>query len=379
MPQGRAYISSRYQEYRAIDTSALQTEVVLKQLVVLDQLLREVARGDLQVALIQKLAAQLIDQQQDRKLGRIWTSARKIQQYGQILAELLHQHPRLDLKQALAVPVVTSLTNDAESLALTTDRITGNESTVPDVFQRAAAKLRDRTISLIKHIAILKNLWGEQRASLMLEQRAAQVRTVKPKRSRVLFDEADVQISTVLEKFREKGWKVDLRQRDSTVEANEPDTFELSLSLLNRIKQPAIKLLAADSPMGLVRFPVVIQVNTKLSEHLIRLCTDPTVGYNLYVVFGGYVAIDNVLTLGIRQDLALAQTRTGDLQLNLTRFAENLSSVTQRFPEFSTMMPQLQPVQPARVNRQHYYTLLLPKGTLGESHHAIVDWTFLTA
>jgi hypothetical protein len=151
------------------------------------------------------------------------------------------------------------------------------------------------------------------------------------------------------------------------------------LALLERIRCPAGKLLQAEQTSGLVRFPVVLRVNAKLSDHLIKLCTCQAVGYNLYIVFGGYVAIDNALALGIRQDVATRQTDHGDLQLDITRFSEKLPQMSDRFPELAPVVKELQPVQPARINRQHYYTLLLPRGTIGESRHVIGDWTFLTA
>ena len=379
MNQGRAHISSRYQEYPAVDNSTLQAEAIPRQLAVLDRALLLVSRCDRRVEIIQRQVDRPGLLQQDRRMGRVWTAAREIQRYGQDLVELLQQYPRLALKQETAGPVATLMVNDAEALALTVDRTTSQPPATDDAAARATAKLQDRTISLVKHVAILKSLLGEHRASLMLEQRAGQIRK-KPRYTRALFDEPDTQISTVLERFREKGWKVDLRQRDEDPEQhNKQDAFDLSLALLERIKRPVSGLLSGKQSSGVLRFPVVLRVNSRLSDHLIKLCTSPSVGYNLYVVFGGYVAIDNVVALGVRHDLVEVDTKNKCPQLDFNRFIHCIPKAMAQYPEMTNIFQELQPVQPARLSRQYYYTLMLPHGTLGESRHAISDWTFLTA
>jgi len=379
MHQGRAYISSRYQEYPAVDNSTLLSEAIPRQLAVLDRALKLVARCDQRVELIQKQTAIPRLVQNDGKLGKVWKAAREIQKYGNVLLGLLQQYPRLDLKQQTAEPTITTMVNDAEALALDTDRLTAQPVTTEAAVTRGTAKLHDRTISLVKDIAIIKSLFGEHRASLMLEQRARQATLVRPKRSRALFDEPEVQISSVLERFKEKGWKVDLRQRDNEVKQEGLDAFDLSLLLLERIKQPASGLLERNQPSGVLRFPVVLRVKSKLSDHLIKQCTSPSVGYNLYVVFGGYIAIDNVVAVGVRHDLVEVESRNNSPQLDFTKFVKYLPNTITKYPEMSDMFQELRPVHPARLAHQHYYTLMLPHGTLGESRHAIGDWTFLTA
>jgi hypothetical protein len=384
MNQGRAHISSRYQEYPAVDTSTLLAEAIPRQLAVMDRALKLVARCDRRVDLIQHQVDRPGLVQHDGRMAKVWRASREIQRYGSSLLTLLQQYPRLDLKQSVAEPVVTALTNEAEALALGTDRLTAQPATTETAVARGNEKLHNKTISLIKNVAILKGLLGEHRASLMLEQRARQASIIKPKRSRALFDESSEQsssvlVSSVLERFKEKGWKVDLRQRDSEVKPDELDAFDLSLSLLDKIKQPASGLLQKNQTSGVLRFPVVLRVNSRLSDHMIKLCTSPSVGYNLYVVFGGYVAIDNVIALGIRHDLVEVESKDNCPQLDFARFLRRLPNAMAQHPEMSAQLQELQPVQPTRLAHQHYYTLMLPHGTLGESRHAIGDWTFLTA
>jgi hypothetical protein len=379
MHQGRAHISSRYQEYPAVDTSTLLAEAIPRQLAALDRALKLVARCDRRVDLIQRQVNRAGLVQQDRRLGKVWQAAREIQKYVNDLSVLMQRYPRLDLKQKSIEPVATTTSNDAEALALDTDRITAQPPVTADAVARWSERLLNKTLPLIKDVAVLKSLLGEHRASVMLEQRARQADITKPRRVRALFDEPEIQISTVLERFKEKGWKVELRQRDQEVPQSDMDAFDLSLSLLDRIKQPAAGLLPKTQKSGMLRFPVVLRVNSRLSDHLIKLCTSQEVGYNLYVVFGGYVAIDNVVALGIRRDLVEVESKKNYPQLDFSRFLRFLPGTIEQYPEMSELFQELQPVHPTRLAQQHYYTLMLPRGTLGESRHAIGDWTFLTA
>ena len=380
MYTGKIRPSSIYKEYPAADTCAQLSGDLPKIISALDQVVGLVEKVEANLDTIQ--ASTQSDEgflgvlKRPRQVSALRLAIVTLRSYAAELDMYLKQKRKLgDLRQGVAAPVLINIANDTDALTQTVDNALLYPPTSVARRSTILASVRTRVINLVKYVAILKSLFGELRAGLLLEHRSAQQRP-KSAKPPALFDEGP-DIYSVLEGFKNRGWNVSLRQNDEDGD-EDLDGYGLSVALLDRVKKPVAELLPADAALGVVRFPVIVRVRTKLSERMITKCVDPKVGYSLYYVFGGYLTVDNAIAVGINKDLMSVYDSKGKPTVDTDKFVALLPYATNKFPEWIEPLKHVRPVHPAKLAGSHYYMLFMPQGTIGASRHAISDWSFLS-
>lgn len=381
MYTGKVRASSIYKEYPAPDTSVQSSEEIPKKILALDQVVSLVCHIESQLETMQSAtqddATVLSVLKQPKRAGLLRLSAVTMRSYVSELDMVLKQKSKLgDLKQDLVAPVLAQMINDSDSITQLIDNALVYPPTSVARKHKFLANIRTRMINLVKNVSIIKSVFGELRASLILDQRLAGSRPDRPARTSALFDDGP-DINTVLEGFKNRGWNVNLRKNDGEPD-EESDGYRLSLALIERVKKPVTALLRNDVTIGVVRFPVIARVRSKLSDRMIHKCIDPKIGYSLYFVFGGYITIDNAIAIGINRDILSIRDTKGKVVLDTDKFVALLPYAKKTFPEWEEPLQHVRPVHPAKLKGSHYYMLLMPEGTMGESRHSISDWSFLS-
>lgn len=195
---------------------------------------------------------------------------------------------------------------------------------------------------------------------------------------------AQHELAPFLEQLRSKGWKTQEQREPEALtplfglQEEDYDGFERGAQLIHQVQRPINELLPDDEILGIVKFPV-IALNTKhLPESLIHRCTDPRIGYSVYMVFGGYMIVDNMCLLGIHKSLMWVQGENG-VELDLDKFQYLMPYIQQHYPQWTESLTLMYPVQPARVISSHCYCPLLPMDVLKSWGNGIGNWEILNS
>ncbi len=190
--------------------------------------------------------------------------------------------------------------------------------------------------------------------------------------------EKDLGIGTFVEQLRNKGWKIteDKPETEALFDDDAEDGFSLSNKLIQLVKRPSEDLLSGDQLVGLVTFPVLLRVRHKLTDIAIQVCTAPSVGYSIYVVFGSYIVVEQMASIGIHESIMKTQTgKNGSVDTD--KFSALLPYTKKEFPAWADKLNMLYPSQPAKLRGTHYYCPLVPRELLGKNQINIQDWSFL--
>jgi len=189
---------------------------------------------------------------------------------------------------------------------------------------------------------------------------------------------SEVSINEFVKQLRSKGWKITEEEKvdNKKVMFDECDGFSLSSQLIQLVKKPAEDLLPQDQLIGMIYFPILLQIRNKLTDTAIQVCTDSNIGYSLYVVFGNYLVIEQMAAIGIHKSIMKVSGERGTI-LDTDKFTGLLPYAKQEFPGWSKKLDVLHPSQPAKLRGAHYYCPLVPRGLLGENQINIQDWSFL--
>jgi len=188
----------------------------------------------------------------------------------------------------------------------------------------------------------------------------------------------DVSINSFVKQLRSKGWKIteEENKKDREVLFDEGDGFSLSSKLIQLVRKPSIEFLPQDQLLGMINFPVILQIRNKLTDTAIQICTDPIIGYSLYVVFGSYLVVEQMASIGIHRSIMKVQGDRGTI-VDTDKFIGLLPYARKEFPAWSDKLNMLHPSQPAKLRGSHYYCPLVPRKLLGENQISIQDWSFL--
>ena len=130
--------------------------------------------------------------------------------------------------------------------------------------------------------------------------------------------------------------------------------------------------------MGVVKFPVIALNTKRIPESLIHRCTDPRVGYSIYMVFGGYMVVDNMCLLGIHKSLMWVEGKKG-AEMDTDKFSHLLPYIKNNYPQWTERLTRMHPVQPARKIGAHCYCPLLPLDVLRIWGNGIGNWEILNS
>jgi len=189
---------------------------------------------------------------------------------------------------------------------------------------------------------------------------------------------SEISINAFVKQLRSKGWKIpeEEKVRNENTLFDDGDGFALSSQLIQLVKKPAEELLPQDQLLGMIYFPIILQIRNKLTDTAIQVCTDPGIGYSLYVVFGNYLVVEQMAAIGIHKSIMKISGERGTI-VDTDKFSGLLPYAKQEFPEWSNKLDMLHPSQPAKLRGAHYYCPLVPRGLLGENQISIQDWSFL--
>jgi len=187
----------------------------------------------------------------------------------------------------------------------------------------------------------------------------------------------DTGLGSFVEQLRTKGWKITEDKPDTEALFDDTnDGFSLSSQLIQLVKRPSVELLSEDQLVGLITFPVLLQVRSKLTDTAIKICTNPKIGYSLYVVFGSYLVIEQMVSIGIHESIMRVQNAK-KVEIDTDKFTALLPYTKKEFPAWSNKLNMLYPSQPAKLRGAHYYCPLVPRELLGKNQISIQDWSFL--
>lgn len=183
-----------------------------------------------------------------------------------------------------------------------------------------------------------------------------------------------------LEIARDRGWRIHDKPSSQNIEtAEEHDGFLLSIELVQASKRNEADLLQSDQMIGIVEFPVIVVNKRTIPDQIIQTCVDPCIGYSVYLVFGGYVVVKNMLMIGIHE--SILQVYDSDTinqsQLATEKFAHFLPYVSSQEPIWAPTLEKLQPIQPIRHMGAHYYSPLMPRTVSNDWNGSLGDWAFL--
>lgn len=196
---------------------------------------------------------------------------------------------------------------------------------------------------------------------------------------------AQQELAPFLEQLRSRGWKTqDPKPPPKHAplfgldDEEEFDGFEQGANLIHTLQRSSTELLPPDELMGVVKFPVISLNKKRIPESLIQFCTDPRIGYSVYIVFGGYMVVDNMCLLGIHKSLMWMQGDKG-VELDLDKFQHLVPYVKNHYPQWTEPLNLMYPVQPARVVGDHCYCPLLPMNVLKSWGNGIGAWELLNS
>lgn len=185
-----------------------------------------------------------------------------------------------------------------------------------------------------------------------------------------------------LEMARDRGWRIhDKSKRSSEEEFDDNDGFALSIELIQSIKQKPVQLLQEDQLIGIVEFPIVVVNKGSFPDRIIQTCVDPDIGYSIYLVFGAYVVVKNMMMMGIHESIMKVYDEddpTGKPRLDTDKFAHLVPYLSSQEPIWAPTLEKLQPVQPIRPMGAHYYSPLMPRTVCDDWSGSLGDWAFLT-
>jgi len=170
-----------------------------------------------------------------------------------------------------------------------------------------------------------------------------------------------------LQEAEERGWTVRSKpERRQERRTFEEDGFWQSINFIRRVAASQNALLKADAPFGLVRGPLLLL--RFISDATLHLWTKEPHNYDVYVVFGRYALITNVLFVGVAARLVCMG---GDecTYIDMDKFTDVLAYTA---PDIGTddLMPYPRPI------RGHYYCPILSVGSAHRRHFA--EWDMPT-
>lgn len=187
-----------------------------------------------------------------------------------------------------------------------------------------------------------------------------------------------------LEQLRSKGWKAPEPEPVATFsplfgdDDETVDDFDRGAVLIQRVRRPTTELLQEEEIVGIVKFPVISYNTKRLPESLIHKCTDHRVGYSIYLVFGGYMVVENMFLLGIHKSLMWVDGEQG-VEVDIDKFMHLLPYVREHQPQWAGLLKTLHPIQPARLSGSHFYCPLLPVDFLNRWGNGIGNWALLNS
>lgn len=205
--------------------------------------------------------------------------------------------------------------------------------------------------------------------------------------SPVLFPEeppTDPSLNAFLEKAERRGWTVTKTMKkvlkDAGVVPLEDDPgLEESFDLLNELQSCQGSLLPDDMQMGVSQLAIISYNTKRPPESIVKKFLDPHIGYDVYLIFGSYLVVNQMAMLGIHKDLMWISDEKNKPQLNVDKFYDLHPVVAKDFPQWANLLAQTYPVQPTRLAGSHYYCPLVPNTILNSWGHGLGDWDFLTA
>ncbi len=192
------------------------------------------------------------------------------------------------------------------------------------------------------------------------------------------------ELAPFLEQLKSRGWKTqEPKPRYAPLfgedeDEDEGDGFDQAANLIHTIQRPKTELLPTNVEIGIVKFPVISLNKKRIPESLIRHCTDPRIGYSVYIVFGGYMVVDNMCLLGIHKKLLWTEGEKG-AELDIAKFPHLVPYVKKEYPQWKEPLTLMHPVQPARVVGDHCYCPLLPMSILKSWGNGIGAWELLNS
>jgi len=205
--------------------------------------------------------------------------------------------------------------------------------------------------------------------------------------SPVLFPEEEVtdpSLGAFLEKAERRGWTVTKTMKNALKQAGvipmEDDPgLEASFELLNDLQSYDCAFLSDDTEIGVSQLPIISYNMKRPPDSIIQKFLSPRIGYDLYLIFGSYIVVDQMCLLGIHKDLVWTQDEKNKPQLDTDKFYSLYPSAANELQQWTGILRQTYPVQPARRAGNHYYCPLVPNAVLNSWSHGLGDWDFLTA
>jgi hypothetical protein len=200
----------------------------------------------------------------------------------------------------------------------------------------------------------------------------------------VLFpDTPKPSISSFLQRAEERGWTVTKTMqkvlRNSGIVPLEDDPgLEESLGLLQQLQGQRSLLLSEDTKVGVSQQPIISYNTKRPPESVIQKYLTPSIGYDIYLVFGSYLIINQMCLLGIHKDLLWVLDDNDKPKLDTDKFSCLMPFATNEMPQWAALLSQTHPIQPARRAGSHYYCPLVPTSILNSWGHGLGEWDFLT-
>ena len=206
----------------------------------------------------------------------------------------------------------------------------------------------------------------------LLQELGAQLAKKEAPRAPAPPTEEDGMYEKFFEKAKGKGWRIQEAQRDDQLDVDDP--FGEGCHLLNSLTAPYRSLLADDVEVGLTPCSIVLMEAYRLPNTVFRECARLT---PLHRVLGTYVVLQDVMLMGIHQDLI--QIMDGKKsRIDTGRFHHLIPYLRRNSPGADAILNTSLPSGPTRFARYHYYTPLLPLSLVRKPDFNLGKWCLLT-
>jgi hypothetical protein len=204
-----------------------------------------------------------------------------------------------------------------------------------------------------------------------------------------------------METAKDKGWitdtdslpvVVDEEIKEADIELPISEGFQTSSTVLKQLEVGKDTLLPAAVPFGLVKVPIVIVQNGRSSDTFLLKLSKMDLGYKVHKVYDNYVAIDNMVLMGLHKQMVLVYD-TGPvnnpkafwkalrkpkslfskkpkkeaedfkklkIKLDTSKFITLAPFLGSEYPDYADLLQKAGPVNPAIRVGNHYYCPLLP-------------------
>lgn len=282
-------------------------------------------------------------------------------------------YPSISKKYPELQKHLTETANAAQRLLAVVDSVDTFTPSAKELRKKRAKQTKVGVVRIVKHMAALKLLFKEELAAIKMQEN---VERPKKRVDQLRKNAKTANMEPILDGFRKKGWRVPECYEAETTDTTTDAGLELSELLLQSVQKDQDQLLPDNALLGVIRFPAIVRLKSKLPDVTIKSCLHPAVGYNLYMVFGAYLVVDHAIAIGINRSIMRFHGEKG-IEVDVEKFDKLLPYVMNEFPDWKQKLTNLRPVLPVHASGMHYYSMMLPRNVVASNGMPIGDWQFL--